>query len=331
MKNFIIIFSKFFWFNFPKSIKDFLFYHRKEINNSSKMLDFPTTFRFDITNKCNANCIFCARQYDNSKKSIMDLDLFIFALKQYFDLGGNDIYLTPTIGEPFLDPLLFKRIKIIKDLNPEARISFNTNGILLENDDNISKLFDLGVNGIAISTAGFDSKMFTRIYRTHGYLNLMNGLKTLLIENKKRGNPINISIELRPDINIFQVFKSADFKYYVAPYLNFRKINWTYHYDNWGASVKQSNLSGYMRLAKEPKRKLKPCRMLNHLVLKLNGEIHVCGCQINPEKPGELCVGNITQQSLKEIWTGERINQIRLSFKIGHPPSVCEKCLGYRP
>jgi radical SAM protein with 4Fe4S-binding SPASM domain len=330
MKKILILFSKNCWFNFPKSIKDF-FYYYKDFNDSNKMLDFPASFRFEITNKCNADCIFCARQYDNSKKSIMDLDLFTNGLKQYFDLGGKEISLTPTIGEPFLDPLLFERIRIIKNLNSEAKISFNTNGILLGNDDNISKLFELGVDGIAISTAGFDSEMFTRIYRTNGYLKIMNSLKILLIENKKRGNPINISIELRPDVNIFQVFKSADFKNYITPYLSLKKINWTYHYDNWGGSVKQSNLSGNMRLAKEPKRKLKTCRMLNHLILKLNGDIQVCGCQINPEKPDELSVGNIKQQSLKEIWTGAEINKIRMSFKTGHPPSVCEKCLGYRP
>ena len=84
MKKILILFSKNCWFNFPKSIKDF-FYYYKDFNDSNKMLDFPASFRFEITNKCNADCIFCARQYDNSKKSIMDLDLFTNGLKQYFD------------------------------------------------------------------------------------------------------------------------------------------------------------------------------------------------------------------------------------------------------
>jgi radical SAM protein with 4Fe4S-binding SPASM domain len=40
-----------------------------------------------------------------------------------------------------------------------------------------------------------------------------------------------------------------------------------------------------------------------------------------------VAVGNIHTQSLKEIWRGEKINELRDQFRTGELNMICRKCL----
>lgn len=300
---------------------------------SRRNLDYPASLRFEVTNKCNANCVFCAYQYLSytKAKEVMPMNLFEKALIQFIQMGGSHISLTPTVGEPLLDPFIFQRIKMAKGYKEITKIDINTNGLLLNKNNYVEALLSSGIDEVNISTAGFESKMFKRIYRTGCYLNLIQGIRLLLIKNQQMGERVRIVLELRPETDIFAVLNSPDFLTYIRPYISLKNVNWTYWYDNWGGSITAENLRGKMRLAQKFRRKNRPCKMTYHLIVKINGEIQVCGCQLNPQKPHELSVGNLYNQTLSEIWHGEKIKNLRASFADGLLPTVCQTCLGYRP
>src|ERR1700704_696229 len=57
----------------------------------------------ETTNICNANCVFCAYQYQTRPTGIMSVELFRKIIDEYSELGGGELGLTPTVGDPLID------------------------------------------------------------------------------------------------------------------------------------------------------------------------------------------------------------------------------------
>ena len=80
-----------------KSAKFYLRKIYRDINASAKRLKGwehlesapPSLLHIELTNICNANCIFCGYQYDKSKKGTMSPKLYTKLLKDYREIGGG--------------------------------------------------------------------------------------------------------------------------------------------------------------------------------------------------------------------------------------------------
>ena len=64
----------------------------------------------ETTKICNANCIFCAYQYQKRDKVAMDDLLFKKLIDEYVELGGGNLGLTPTVGDPLVDKNIINKI-----------------------------------------------------------------------------------------------------------------------------------------------------------------------------------------------------------------------------
>jgi molybdenum cofactor biosynthesis enzyme MoaA len=116
-----------------------------------------------ITNICNARCIFCAypRAMDSKdlKGGVMPLPLFKKIVDQWIALGGTQVDLTHTVGDPLVDPGLVDKVKYAVSAGIK-HVSFTTNGILLNRNENYKRLIDAGVGTINISTSGTDKESY---------------------------------------------------------------------------------------------------------------------------------------------------------------------------
>jgi radical SAM protein with 4Fe4S-binding SPASM domain len=67
-----------------------------------------------------------------------------------------------------------------------------------------------------------------------------------------------------------------------------------------------------------------PCRQLQSLSIFWNGEVAMCKEDFN----GKFLVGNLSNQSLKDIWHSEQLHSLRILHKEGryteHP--LCSLC-----
>ena len=73
---------------FPKK-----FFLRKKIQK--KLMMFIYGVNIETTNVCNANCTFCAYQYQTRDMGIMSEQLFKKIVEEYSALGGGSLGLTP--------------------------------------------------------------------------------------------------------------------------------------------------------------------------------------------------------------------------------------------
>src|SRR5262249_20644466 len=73
----------------------------------------PETLHIETTNVCNANCIFCAYQYQDrfrEGKGVMSDKIFSRGLREYFEMGGRSVNFVPLVGDSLVDPKIIQRV-----------------------------------------------------------------------------------------------------------------------------------------------------------------------------------------------------------------------------
>jgi len=290
----------------------------------AKVTDKPISIGFEVTNICNANCIFCGYQYLGRPKAILPMDLFKKAVDEFDAIGGGAIGFTPITGEPLIDPNFIEKIKYARNKKNISRIGFFTNGILI-NQIGARTIITSGIDEITVSIPGFDFETYSRIFRINSWDLVYKGILNLLKENELCANRVNICIGLRSDISIWRLLKAPAYKA-----LNkFRfDLQYNIHYDNWNGRIKQADLSGTMRLRKQPE-KTEPCSFLytGPMILS-NGDMTLCGCRdLNGDS--ELVIANIKDKSILEMWQDPRVNNIRKGFYLSGYPKICRDCSFY--
>ncbi len=113
----------------------------------------PTLFMIDFTTKCNCNCIYCLRHFENVGNSIspyMLEQITRYIIEYCYQYNIHHISFQPWGGEPLIE---LNQILICKQMFDEAKIQadFNiqTNGLLL----NLSNYEKLRKNRIAIGVS----------------------------------------------------------------------------------------------------------------------------------------------------------------------------------
>ena len=76
----------------------------------------PILLNIETTNICNANCIFCAYQYQEREQKFMDINLCHNIVDQYIALGGKNISLIPVVGDPLTDLNFIDKIKYASNM-----------------------------------------------------------------------------------------------------------------------------------------------------------------------------------------------------------------------
>ncbi|MBF0143654.1 MAG: radical SAM protein [Magnetococcales bacterium] len=292
----------------------------------------PRKALFNVSNLCNANCVFCAYQYSKEPKLFMADDLFEEICRQFIAFRPESwISLTPLVGEPLTDPHLFDKIALAKRLGAE-RIESYTNAILLKRHHRA--ILESGLDELCISFPDFDPTEFTLIFRSEKYQQALEGIHSLLALKKQRDHPLGIRINLRSRRPLEQITREPDYLRFVKPFVDtgLATLDTTTAFDNWGGLITQSDLPEGMRLANEnPRKRRIPCMRLFKFIALQEGDIKLCGCRFKGSIHDELTIGNIHRQDLAAIWFGEAAFAIRERFRLGLFPEVCVDCSHYIP
>ena len=185
------------------------YFNKKKIEN--KLLKKFLGLNIETINICNANCTFCGYQYQTRETGCMDRELFKKIILEYVEIGGGDLGLTPTVGEPLADKYLLERIKFARSFDKIKKIQFHSNLISLAKF-NIKDFVNSGITAVYVSTSGLDQDMYKRVYRSNEYNRMYNNLINLLKENKNSGNPIDITMDMRTDKTLNETLNFPDYK-----------------------------------------------------------------------------------------------------------------------
>jgi radical SAM protein with 4Fe4S-binding SPASM domain len=289
-----------------------------------------------VTNICNAKCTFCAYPKVVANKTletgVMSFEVFKKAVDEWAALGGQSLDLTPVVGDPLVDPGILQKVDYAVNKAGLKDVYLTTNAILINKNDTYKKLIDLGIAAVFISTQGASKEVYEKIYGVKRYDDAMSGIRNLMDYNRSKGEPARIVVRFRNHERPSRIIRSPDFKKNIQPYLSERvRVNYTVDFDNWGGTIRDTDLSGSMRMRKLPPMLNVPCKNLFNFAVRHDGRVRLCGCRLQSNDNDDLVVGNIKDKTLKEISeSDEAWNKIK-GFYEGKRPHTCVECTFYMP
>ena len=292
----------------------------------------------ETTNICNANCVFCAYQYQTRDTGVMDTALFRKIIAEFVECGGGGLSFTPTVGEPLVDKHIVERIRYARGYPQITTISMYSNLVTL-NQVGAEALATSGLSSLTVSTSGFDPVMYARVYRSTRYAQMLANVKQFGEVNNRLGRPVKLFVDMRVDRPLNEVLSYPDYLA-VAAIVGVDNIGVKFRYDSWGGKISQSELTGNMKLRRNlrPRWSLKlrrnlrprwsPCtELFMGPMVYWDGKVGGCNCR--DVNASELIVGNVRDQHLADIWFGPVLKQVRDEFTTPKITDLCKACTHY--
>lgn len=284
------------------------------------------------TSVCNSRCVFCPNGVMQRNRQQMKMDVFKKAVDEAVQMGSTDIDFFVTIGDPLLDPNLLERARYVRRFSQVSSMGFNTTLQWLHLF-NLDEFFACGFTWIAVSTTLSGPETYRNFFGVDKYSQMLSNLVQLLKENNRRGNPIDVLIGIKPTPESrADILSHPDFK--LIQSLTVQDLadevrREDFFVCDWGGAVR---LPSYLRPLPLWPRAHRPCyRLYQGLMLFSNGKVGACACR-DFEASSELILGSVEENSLDEMWNGDKLKQIRSNWLTGKSiPAVCQNCRSYDP
>ena len=290
------------------------------------MASRPFELHLELTNLCNANCVFCPYQFQEREVAYMPEEVFTKAVDDFVACGGGSVGLTPIVGDALIHPDFVSRVRYLRAQPKIDRIWVTTNAILLDKHG-IDEVLSSGLTSITISTSGFDEPSYRRIYRSSAYERHRKNVLALVEKNSARADPLTLTIGLRTDRPLEEVMKDPDFQ----PILAHRPdIDFTWSFTSAGGRITREALPQGMRLRTVSSRRETCVQLYNGPIVLPDGAVMACSCVAAMDAVKNLGIGNIRDRSLLDLWTSPEVARLRASFADGTLNSTCAKCDMYR-
>ncbi|MBM3245426.1 MAG: hypothetical protein FJZ15_06525 [Candidatus Omnitrophica bacterium] len=296
-------------FNSPFLYKRF-FTHlvRQQIKRIKK--NGPSTVLIEGTNMCNAKCITCPHKYMSRSVGIMDMALYKKIVDECKGLGVYSVH-PYGFGEPLLDPFLVERIRYAKSQSIRYVPIFSNFSQI--DEDKISDLIDSGLDEITVGFEGADKETFEQVRIGINFDDVnSNIVKFLLIrDHLRRKNPL---------LNLFITRRKGNEKAVSCVYRRWKnKVNEVFVWpaSNWTGATDE--------ICSSRPRIVFPCFALwDSVVIRWNGNVVLCSSDYD-----DFCIlGNVRKSSIREIWSSEKLEEIRREHLSGRGQNVelCRRC-----
>jgi len=286
----------------------------------------PWELHLELTNLCNADCIFCPYQFQERETKMMPDEVFHKSVDDFVASGGGSVGLTPIVGDALIHPDFVARVRALRALPKIDRIWVTTNAILLDKHG-IDEVLRSGLTSITISTSGFDEPSYRRIYRSSAYERFRRNVLDLVQRNRELPEPLTITIGLRTDRPLAEVMQDPDFQPILACAPD---IDFTWSFTSAGGRITREELPAGMKLRVVTSRKETCVQLYNGPIVLPDGTVMACSCVAAMDAVADLGIGNVLTGSLAEIWTNDRMRKLRASFAEGGLNKTCAGCDMYR-
>jgi len=285
----------------------------------------PWNLHVELTNICNANCIFCAYRFQARKKMLMEEVIYSKALSDYCSLGGGELRLETCLGDALIDPHFIERVQEARGHPEITKITTLTNGINL-NQIGIDQLLESGIDEIGISTGPWDERLYQSIYCSKDYSRMRKNVTELLKKKAETGSPVEIKILFRSNLTMKKTLELPDYR--TIRYLP-HQVEFNTDFDTWLGNIKPEDLLEGMYLRPLSRLEKEPCYWLyDGPMVFVDGKVGLCGCR-DFNADSELIIGNIMEAPLLDLWHSEAAHKLRGRFWKGDFPDICKRCTAY--
>ncbi len=289
--------------------------HGKQI----KLGNMPTYFWLEPTNNCNLKCVMCPTGMDMLKvdKGFMDYDLYKNIIDELSDYASA-VTLAVT-GESLYHPRFFEMARYAADKGIKPLL--NTNATMLTRDK-AEMLLESGITFISFAFDGFTKGQYEKARVGADFDKTLDNILYFLELKKTRSKDLPycvlsiLLLELEECSQEEQERFMARFDGLIDE-IRIREVS------TWGSSFKDSDAFSFRQNpVYHP-----PCsRLWSTGVIAWNGDVLPCIYDSNHE----LVMGNVQEQSFREIWNAEPMLRLRQSMIdetfLQYSP-LCENCI----
>jgi len=250
---------------------------------------FPIHVDVELASKCNLHCVFCPHDQGFQNKGLMPITRAKNAIKQAVDGGVMSMKMNFR-GEPALNKHLETCVSLANQGNL-AEIFMNTNGIPYT-EERIKDLKTAGLDKVKISIDGATKATYNKIRKGKDpkrWNKLLQNIQTF----QKYGHNVALQMTVNND-NKKEIEKFKE---------RFKGIPITINNERQKLKVRKHCSQPYRRM-----------------IVAHDGVVFGCCNNWWDEFP----IGNLKEQTLKQIWKGDRMKQLRKHAKEYTGP--CENC-----
>lgn len=283
----------------------------------------PLAIGAELTNNCNLNCPECSSGSGlmTRKRGYMEIEFFKKVMKELNPyLLNTNLYFQ---GEPMLHPGFFSFLEHSRNIHTTV----STNGHFLT-ADNCDKIVKSRLNKLIISLDGTDQETYSQ-YRVNGKIDrVVSGIERIAEARNRNKSDLKVEIQFLVNrLNEHQIPKAKELakKNKAVLRLKSMQINDKKDIDKW--LPQNGKLSRYRLLNGEytiknsfPNR---CARLWFNPVITWDGKVIPC-CF---DKDAEHVMGDLSQDSFREIWNGPKYRIFRKSILSGrHMIDICRNC-----
>ena len=290
----------------------------RKISNES-----PLTLNIEPTNKCNLRCDYCPGEKARAIFGPYDL-----GADQIPGILGSMPWIKDRLlwvnfhkdGEPLMNPELSKMIRYVKNMAPHTVTHLNTNGLILTP----SRGQELLASGLDDITISLDAAWSETYNKRKGIV----GASPIFGTIEKNASVFCVNCQSTPATSRVKMIEFADTTpkeiedFYKKWHNVADQVQITGAHD-WSGGVESTEITD----VKKPERHACP---LLWYTLAINADKTVSICNVDWNRTGVL--GDLSTESLYNIWQGARLKEIRRMHLYGYfdsprMPSVCKDCV----
>ncbi len=311
---------------------------RLQCNFSRSHIPLPFQVIIEPTNRCNINCLICARRYWEAAENPLGDMTFEFFDKHILP------YLKPfqnvnlqCFGEPLIHKDFFPMLKACKELG--CWTTFTTNGVILKRF--ADAIVSIGVDDLTISIDGIKAREKIRNVRIEKLIEAIDAVNAAKKRHDRSAPTIAVNYVLTRD-NLSELPELID----IVGNHGVTRVTVVHIVLHDPALIEQSVIPVYsdaekyfdmatiiagryginLQLPPKPGSK-NQCRQPFHtVVINWDGNVRPC-CISTINEKGALLVGNLKDSSLPELWNGNYMHKLRKSLlRESGMPEICEHC-----
>lgn len=311
---------------------------RLQSNFSRSHIPLPAQVFIEPTNRCNINCLMCARRYWDAVENPfgdMTLDFFEKHILAYLKPFQN--VNLQCFGEPLVHKDFLPMLKACKALG--CLTTFTTNGVLLKEYADAVVLS--GVDVLTISIDGITTMEKIRNVRIEKIVEAIDAVNVAKKLHNRSAPTIAVNCVLTRDNlpelpELIEIVGSHGVTSVTVMHIVMHDLALTEqsvipfypqaekYFDM--ATTVAGNYGITLQLPPKPGSKYKCYQPFDTIVINWNGDVRPC-CISTINEKGALFVGNLKDRSLPELWNSKYMHMLRKSLlREKNMPEMCEHC-----
>jgi radical SAM protein with 4Fe4S-binding SPASM domain len=319
----------------------------------------PVCLYLETTNRCNLLCTTCPRTYEDLEPPAdMSWQLFCSIVDQIPNLSRAVLH---GVGEPMLVKNLPRMVRHLKDRG--TYVLFNTNGTVL-NERNGRALIAAALDELRVSFDAADAKSYKAVRGKNYFNRILKNVRAFrdLQEREGHAKPrvsawltgmretveqlpdfVRVAAETgvkevylqrlvffaenaigkaRPDQSLYEQFSREEASHIEHAAAIAKSLGITFSASGAasepGLSLKRSESSSPWSLCRRP---------WTVMYITANGRaLPCCIAPFSQRGYENYTLGDATQQTLREIWTGPAYREFRRALRSDKPPTTCANC-----